>query len=243
MRALEARHFADLTFREVSRGLRALSATYVERRARLTEGGALGGAGKRAAFALFYGPLHYLIVRHIVQHLPGAARSAPVLVDLGSGTGASGAAWASLLAPPPQVLAVDRNPWALAEARWTYGIFGVTARTRQGSIAAVTLPKPPALVLAAFTLNEIAAADRDRLLSQLVERTARGDRLLVVEPLARPVAPWWQKWSRAVVEAGGRVDQWRFEATLPQIVADLDRAARLDHRELTGRSLWLSRSG
>src|SRR6267143_3876351 len=69
---LEARHLADLTFSEVSRALRALSSTYVERRGRLVEGAALSGAGKRAAFALFYGPIHFLLVREIVRALPGA---------------------------------------------------------------------------------------------------------------------------------------------------------------------------
>lgn len=53
MAALETRQLAELTFREVSRSLRALSSTYVERRGRLGEGAALGGAGKRAAFALW----------------------------------------------------------------------------------------------------------------------------------------------------------------------------------------------
>ncbi|MBI3490996.1 MAG: hypothetical protein HY047_04275, partial [Acidobacteria bacterium] len=72
MAALEARHLAELTFSEVSRALRALSSTYVERRAKLEEGAALDGAGKRAAFALFYGPLHYRLLRHIVRALPGA---------------------------------------------------------------------------------------------------------------------------------------------------------------------------
>jgi len=67
LQAVEARHFSDLTFQEVSRSLRALSATYVERRDRIREGAALSGAGKRAAFALFYGPLHYLLVREIVN--------------------------------------------------------------------------------------------------------------------------------------------------------------------------------
>src|SRR5438876_6728146 len=61
---LEARHLADLTFSEVSTALRAVSSAYVERRAKLARGAALSGTGKRAAFALFYGPLHYLLVRH-----------------------------------------------------------------------------------------------------------------------------------------------------------------------------------
>src|SRR5476649_345073 len=107
MAAIEERHLADLTFPEVSRALRALSSTYVERRGRIGEGAALSGAGKRAAFALFYGPLHYLIVREIVRALPGAvSASAPALVDLGCGTGVAGAAWAGAQASPPRILGV-----------------------------------------------------------------------------------------------------------------------------------------
>ncbi len=67
--ALEARHLADLTFAEVSRALRALSSCYVERRSKLGSGAALDGAGKRAAFAMFYGPLHFLLVRHVVSSI------------------------------------------------------------------------------------------------------------------------------------------------------------------------------
>src|SRR5919197_2916834 len=94
--ALEERHLANLTRSELTRALRALSSAYVERRRRLAEGAALEGAGKRAAFALFYGPLHYLLVRAIVRALPeAAAGKAATLVDLGSGTGAAGAAWVS----------------------------------------------------------------------------------------------------------------------------------------------------
>src|SRR6059058_5090613 len=84
MAALEARHLADLTFPEVSRALRALSSTYIARRHRLAAGGALEGAGKRAAFALFYGPLHYLLVREILRALRVATR-APRFADLGCG--------------------------------------------------------------------------------------------------------------------------------------------------------------
>src|SRR5262245_58735584 len=90
---LETRHLAELRFPEVARALRALSSTYVERRSRLAQGAALDGAGKRAAFALFYGPLHYLIVRHIAESLPGLAGARAVsgkrsrmIIDLGCGT-------------------------------------------------------------------------------------------------------------------------------------------------------------
>jgi hypothetical protein len=238
MTALETRQLAELTFREVSRSLRALSSTYVERRGRLGEGAALSGAGKRAAFALFYGPLHYVLIRAIVQSLPGALDRSGVLIDLGCGTGAAGAAWAAACDRPPSILGVDRHAWAIGEAAWTYRQFGLAARTRQDDVARVTLPKSPALILAAFTLNELADPARDAVLRDLFERAAAGDRVLIVEPLARGVAPWWNRWEREALAAGGRSDEWRFRLELPAIVTKLDRAAGLNHREVTGRSLW-----
>jgi SAM-dependent methyltransferase len=238
--ALEARHLADLTFAELSRSLRALSSTYVERRQKLVEGAALAGRGKRAAFALFYGPLHYMLIAKIVRALPGGTTGVSNLIDLGCGTGAAGAAWAATLTPTPRVIGIDIHPWAIREAADTYRAFGVAATTRQGDIATVNLPKGRTAMLAAFALNELPEASREALLTQLVERAVRGDRLLVVEPLAGGAARWWNRWRDTVERAGGRADEWRFRLELPAIVAKLDRAARLNHREITGRSLWLN---
>jgi SAM-dependent methyltransferase len=237
--ALEARHLAELTFPEVSRALRALSSAYVERRDKLAEGAALSGAGKRAAFALFYGPLHHLLVAHIVKTLPAAPQRLATLLDLGCGTGASGAAWAQACEPSPRIIGFDRHPWALGEAAATYRAFGIAATVRRGDITTLTLPKEPAGILAAFTLNELPDSGREALLTRLVERAGHGDRVLVVEPLAGFVARWWNRWRDTFEKAGGRADEWRLRTELPPIVAKLDRAAGLNHREITGRSLWL----
>jgi hypothetical protein len=80
------------------------------------------------------------------------------------------------------------------------------------------------------------------LLARFLERAARGDRVLIVEPLAGFVARWWNAWKQPFSAAGGRADEWRFRVELPPIVAKLDRAAGLDHRELTGRSLYLGQT-
>ena len=237
--ALEAKHLAELTFPEVSRALRALSSTYVERRQKLAEGAALSGAGKRAAFALFYGPLHYLLLTHIVERLPGATADVRTLLDLGCGTGASGAAWAGACPTAPRVVGIDRHPWAIGEAAATYRAFKIPATVRQGDIANAVLPKGPASILAAFTMNELGDPERDALLGRLVERARQGDRVLIVEPLAGFVARWWNRWRDTFEAAGGRADEWRLRTELPPIVAKLDRAAGLNHREITGRSLWL----
>jgi SAM-dependent methyltransferase len=239
MRALEARHLADLTFPEVARALRALSSAYVERRSRIGGGGALAGAGKRAAFALFYGPLHYLLVREIVRALPGATRALARIVDLGCGTGAAGAAWARALTPRPRILGVDRHPWALAESAHAYRGLGLQGRAIQRDLGRVELPRERCGLLAAYSLNELAADARDALMRRLLDRAAAGDRVLIVEPLAGFVAPWWGRWRREVESAGGRADEWRVRVALPPVVDELDRAAGLHHREITGRSLWL----
>jgi hypothetical protein len=238
--ALTARHLSDLTFAEVSRSLRALSSTYVERRHRLREGAALAGAGKRAAFALFYGPLHYLLVREIVRELPRATAGAKRLVDLGCGTGAAGAAWASECPVRPEILGVDLHPWALGEAGRTYHDFHIKARTQRDDVAKARLPESPALLLAAFALNELSDAARAAMLSRLLDRASKGDSVLIVEPLAGGVVPWWKDCRDAFERAGGRADEWRLRIELPPIVGKLDRAAGLNHREITGRSLWLS---
>jgi precorrin-6B methylase 2 len=246
----------------VSRALRALSSTYVERRGKLAEGAALSGAGKRAAFALFYGPLHFLLIRHVTQNLPGASAPVPTLIDLGCGTGAAGAAWADTICRVSDtvcastqvsdtstgrvkvaVVGIDRHPWAVTEAAATYRAFGLKATERRADIATATLPKSPAAILAAFTLNELGDEARDALLARLVERASAGDRVLIVEPVAGFVARWWNRWRAAFESAGGRADEWRVRVELPPIVAKLDRAAGLNHREITGRSLWLGKSG
>ena len=92
--ALQTRHLQSLTRSELTRALRALSSCYVERRDRLTSGGALDGAGKRAAFALFYAPLHFLTITRIVQALDVRSQRLESLLNLGCGTGAGGGAWA-----------------------------------------------------------------------------------------------------------------------------------------------------
>jgi SAM-dependent methyltransferase len=236
---IERRQLSDLTFPQVSSGLRALSSSYVERRGRIGEGTAFSGAGKRAAFALFYGPLHFLAVRAIVGMLPDALLPTPTLVDLGCGTGAAGAAWAGSLAAPPRIVGIDRQAWALGEAARTYRAFGLTARIVRADLAAASLPAGRVAIIAAFALNELADGARLAVMQRLFDRARAGARVLVVEPIAGFVARWWDEWCERAVAIGGRADEWRFRLELPPIVAKLDRAARLDHREITARSLWL----
>jgi len=241
--ALESRHLSRLTFAEVRRGLRALSTLYVDRGNRLGDGAALEGAGKRSAFALFYAPLHFLLVREVVRAL-GAAEPGPRrLLDLGCGTGSAGAAWAVLAGAGCQVSGVDRSGWAVQEARWNYHALGVRGRPIRGDVTTTPLPGRGSGIIAAYTVNELDDAAREVLLRRLLEAARRGARVLVVEPIARRPFPWWESWLQVFREAGGRDDSWRFPVDLPERLRLLDRAARLDHRELTGRSLWLGWSG
>ena len=235
--ALEARHLAELTFAEVRRALQALSSLYVERRERMAGGAALEGAGKRAAFALYYGPLHFLLVREIVRGL--GVRGPRRVLDLGCGTGTAGAAWALECGTRVRLEGVDRNGWAVAEARWTFARLRIDGRATRGDLATAPLPEPPAGILVAFTANELGDGQRERLLSRLLDAGRRGSAVLVIEPIARRVSPWWPAWAEAFRSAGGREDEWRFRPALPPRLALLGKAASLDARELTGRSLVL----
>jgi len=232
--ALEARHLRDFTFSEVVRALRALSARYVERRR--TIDAALDTKGKRAAFALFYGPLHFLLVRAIVRSLD--ATRVEQIVDLGCGTGASGAAWALATTMPASVSGIDRHPWSVEEAAWTYRTLALRGRARRGDIGDAR-PAPKAAVLAAFAINELSAGDRTRALERMTRWAVSGHPILIVEPIARAVTPWWDEWSASFTRLGGRADEWRFDADLPELVAKLDEAAGLNHRTLTGKSLYV----
>jgi len=142
----------------------------------------------------------------------------------------------------PLVEAVDSSGWALQEARWTLGRLGLRGKTVRGDALSAALPTPPAGVIAAFTANELEDEARARLLARFLEAAAAGLRVLVVEPIARRSIPWWTEWSRAFTAAGGRDDEWRFPASLPERLRLLDKASGLDHRVLTGRSLWLNGS-
>jgi hypothetical protein len=236
--ALEERHLANLTSSEAARALRALSSCYVERRAKLATGGALDSAGKRAAFALFYAPLHFLVTREIVRGLDGA-QAMTALADLGCGTGAAGAAWA-LECARCAVHGVDRNAWAIAEAQWTCRTLGVSGRAIKGDVHGARLPAGAGSgILAAYTVNELADAARAALLPRLLDAHQHGARILIIEPIARRMAGWWTGWEKAFAAAGGQSREWRFAIPLPERQRQLGRAAGLDPRELTARSLWL----
>ena len=88
-------------------------------------------------------------------------------------------------------------------------------------------------------MNELSDAVRRSLLARLVAAAKAGSTVLVVEPISRRVTPWWPEWAEAFRAAGGREDEWRVRPPMPDRLALLGKAAGLDARELTGRSLVL----
>lgn len=238
--ALLARHLTELTLREVGRALKQLTQDYVQQRHRLA-GDAFEGRGKRAAFALYYGTRHFLLVREVLRRLEAAPVANAGIVDLGCGTGVAGAAWALHMAKPPRLLGCDVNAWALDEARHTYRDLGLRGGALRSDIARLRWPQSPQCVVAAFTVNELTEAERARLQARLLHESAAGGQVLILEPLARPITKaWWDDWATVFKKAGGRADEWHFDLPLPERIHVLGKAAGLNPRELGARTLWLT---
>jgi SAM-dependent methyltransferase len=236
LKDLEARQLADLRFSEVTPALRALSSTYVERRdSALADHKALDGAGKRTAFALYYGPIHFLLIQHIVREI-GATFKPGTVVDLGCGTGVGGAAVATSVTPPLRVLGIDTHPWTLKEARFTYKAFGLHADVRRGHAARTRFPAGTSAVVAAFVVNELKDDDRNALLTQIKESKVS---TLIVEPISQRISPWWDQWAEEFIRLGGRADLWKARIEPPPIVKRLAKAAGLRPDMLTARSLFV----
>lgn len=237
--ALEQRHLADLRVPEVTRALRALSSAYVERRHTVARGGALDSAGKRAAFALFYGPLHFMAASHVIRALEATVPPPATVLDIGCGTGAAGAAWALAAGGSPAIIGIDRHPWAITEARWNYRALGVSGSARRSDVDRLPRLDRGDAAIASYVLNELPSDVRARLEHQLFAAAARGARVLILEPIARSVTPWWDASAARASAAGGRADVWRFTVELPPLLRTFDKAAGLSHHELTARSIWL----
>ena len=230
---LEQRHLADLRFSDVTRALRALSSAYVERReSAIADHKVLDGAGKRAAFALYYGPIHFLLVQHILRQLD-VTPSPGLVVDLGCGTGVAGAAVATSTAAT-RVLGIDTHPWTLDEARFTYQSFGLRADVRRGHAARTRFPSETSFVVAAFVVNELKDADRAVLRDHITQSKRPS---LIIEPISHRISPWWPEWVEAT---GGRADEWKFPIDPPPIVKRLAKAAGLRPDSLTARSLLIT---
>jgi len=225
---------------EARKGVRALSARYVEgRRGPGVGAGALGGAGLRAAFATYYAPLHFMTAFATMSALPAPFRAGlRRVVDLGAGTGAMGAAVA-LAAGGSEVLALDRSAWALGEAQRTFAALGVPGRTRRVQLPS-GVPRLGAgdLVAAGWFLNECGPEARERLTGILGRALRAGARALVLEPLARGISPWWDGLAAELAPAGAASALMKWAIDRPEWIERLDTAAGLDHREIGARVLW-----
>jgi hypothetical protein len=139
---------------------------------------------------------------------------------------------------------VDRHPWAVQEANWTYRYLGLRGRAVVGDVVKpIDTRKSATGIVLAYVVNELPPDKRRLLLDHIRHRTRRGAAVLVVEPIARSVTGWWTEWTSALGDAGVRTDEWRFPAALPALLADIASGAGLNPRELTARTIYVSPHG
>lgn len=245
--ALEQRHLANLTRPEFTKAVRALSMRYVEKRGQLPTRSPLDSAGKRAAFGLFYAPLHMLTVDAAVGAVAADARPTHI-IDLGCGTGVCSAAWALRIPDPhPTIDGFDLHPWALEEARWNWRTLGL--RGRAVKLDAVSALERAAAgraalagtgIIAGWAVNELDTPARARLLIALQTAITKGASFLMLEPLARGVAPWWDDWTRVLTPLGVVAGDYKFDVDLPPRLAEFSDGAGFNNRTLSARVMWVA---
>ncbi|MEN8184381.1 MAG: methyltransferase domain-containing protein [Myxococcota bacterium] len=231
-----ARYEPPLSTSQVGRGIRALSTLYVERRNEVDLTlRARDGLAKRAALASYFAPLHFLTTWHGLQEQGARLEQVSRILDLGCGTGATGAAAALACEGRPPLLGVDVSGWALSEARHTFRAFRLRGRTlRRRLPEGLPQLRPGDLVVLGWALNELAGPAREQLLAQLEKQAPRVG-VLFIEPLATRVAPWWPEASRRFDPDGAGTRLLRLRRERPDRVAALDAASGLDHRVLGAR--------
>jgi hypothetical protein len=243
--ALFERHAGPLGTPAFLKAVRALSVRYVERRAELPDRSPLDSAGKRAAFAGFYAPMHFALTRVIVRLTQLNAAPIVSIVDLGCGTGVAGAAWAVALPERPSLAGIDRHPWALDEARWNWRTLGLDGRLRRGDLVRACRQLGLRLrrsargtgIVLGWAVNELGDDERRVLLPAVLDLARAGASVLVIEPIARRAAPWWDEWAAAFGEARGAAQEWPAAVDLAPPFADLARAAGFRRESLSARSL------
>jgi hypothetical protein len=243
------RHASALPRPQFLKAVRALSARYVERRATLTRQSPLDSAGKRAAFAGFFAPLHFLTTQRIAAALGPGPERVDAIVDLGCGTGVTGAAVALDRRAPPPITGIDAVGWALTEARDTWRRLRLDGRGVRANLVpwlrryarpSVGQPDRRTMFVAGWALNELSGPDRVEAIGSLGDLAKGGVPILVIEPVARSAAPWWDEWARRAADDDGRMDEWRFEEPLPPRLAAIDQEAGFDRDALTARSVALN---
>jgi hypothetical protein len=250
--ALLKRHVEPFGKPAFLKAVRALSVRYVEQRDRLRGRSPIDSAGKRAAFAGFFAPAHFMTTSVIVQLMKLNESRLDTIVDLGCGTGVAGAAWALAQPGRPRLVGVETHPWAIDEAKWNWRMLGLEGRVRRGDLvdACVRLrpaarrpsPSGTAIVLA-WAVNELDDAARGRLLPALLDLARDGASMLVIEPLARRAAPWWDEWAATFGEARGVAEEWPAAIKFQPPFDELDRAAGFRRESLGARSLSIRGNG
>lgn len=240
MEAAHTRWASDLTFRELRRGVQAVSDLYVhKRKTHALSDRAADGRGKRAAFIVYYGGLHLILLQAWTAERPAPA--AERVWDLGCGPGVVGATiarWSDARA----LEASDRLGSHLEVAAWTARRLKVKARTRKAALPGVVRQlRGPGILCLGWVLNELSDPHREATVAALLGRLRAGAGLVVFSPLSLRASPWWPQLVRQVrsVRPEVDVDEFRIQADRPPLIADLDRASRLDHSSLGARSLYV----
>jgi hypothetical protein len=115
----------------------------------------------------------------------------------------------------------------------------LVGQARTGDVTRVPTSRATHALVAGYLLNELPEPSRASVVDHLVHSASAGGQVLVMEPIARAVAPWWDAVADRFAATGGRADEWRFQPDVPDLVATLGKAAGLNYREVRLRTIFV----
>jgi hypothetical protein len=89
-------------------------------------------------------------------------------------------------------------------------------------------------------VNEFSDESRRALRPALLDLARQGASVLVVEPIARRAAPWWDDWAATFDQVRGQARRWDWKIDVSPQLAELARDAGFRRESLSVRSLSIT---
>lgn len=230
---------AGLTRRAWHQAIQAASRNYTSQRQRLSQSVAPSPAIQLAQHG-YYGVMHALIVQAIAAYFHIQQWPFQRLIDIGCNTGVAGLTLCAQLPTITSYIGLEPQRWAAKKAKQFQLACAIPGKIFSGT-GLTWQPQKGDLILLSFVLNEMTESQRKVLHSKLLHHLEKGAGILIIEPIARHITPWWDSWLQSFLpwsySQANLQKAWPVQT--PQMWFESHHGAGFHHQRWKARSLWI----